>query len=79
MKMNALLWLCVLAPLLARADQPVLLVPDRVFDGAVMHAGWQVLVQGDRIVAVDGQVITTRNLADAVSLSCNALARTSRF
>ncbi len=56
MKMNALLWLCVLAPMLARADQPVLLSPDRVFDGAVMHAGWQVLVQGDRIVAVGAKV-----------------------
>lgn len=30
---------------------PVLLSPDRVWDGAAMHAGWQVLVDGERIVA----------------------------
>ena len=28
-----------------------LLVPDRVFDGAVMHEGWAVLVRGNRIEA----------------------------
>ncbi|WP_353216022.1 amidohydrolase family protein [Sandarakinorhabdus sp.] len=33
------------------AAAPILLVPDRVFDGAVMHSGWQVLVDGQRIVA----------------------------
>jgi imidazolonepropionase-like amidohydrolase len=51
-----MLWLLALAPLLARADEPVLLVPDRVFDGAAMHPGWQVLVQGDRIVAAGAKV-----------------------
>jgi imidazolonepropionase-like amidohydrolase len=56
MKMTAMLWLFALAPLPAQADEPVLLVPDRVFDGAAMHAGWQVLVQGDRIVAVGAKV-----------------------
>jgi imidazolonepropionase-like amidohydrolase len=30
---------------------PVLLQPDRVWDGEAMHAGWQVLVDGDKIVA----------------------------
>jgi len=30
---------------------PVLLSPDRVWDGAAMHSGWQVLVDGGRIVA----------------------------
>src|SRR6185295_5389487 len=36
----------------AYADEPAtLLVPARVFDGATMHAGWQVLVSGDRITA----------------------------
>ena len=41
----------------ARADGTVLLlVPDRVFDGAAMHAGWKVLVTGDRITAVGASV-----------------------
>jgi imidazolonepropionase-like amidohydrolase len=35
----------------ARADDSILLVPDRVFDGTALHEGWQVLVTGDRIVA----------------------------
>ena len=35
----------------ARADDSILLVPDRVFDGTALHDGWQVLVTGDRIVA----------------------------
>jgi len=39
----------------ARADDPTpssfLLVPDRVFDGDAMHAGWVVVIQGDRIAA----------------------------
>ncbi|WP_017666801.1 amidohydrolase family protein [Sandarakinorhabdus sp. AAP62] len=30
---------------------PVLLSPDRVWDGEAMHSGWQVLVEGGRIVA----------------------------
>jgi imidazolonepropionase-like amidohydrolase len=30
----------------------VLLTPDRVFDGLVMHSGWSVLVRGSRILAV---------------------------
>jgi imidazolonepropionase-like amidohydrolase len=30
---------------------PVLLSPDRVWDGEAMHSGWQVLVDGTRIVA----------------------------
>ena len=35
---------------------PLLLVPDRVFDGAAMHPGWQVLVTGDRIAAAGPRV-----------------------
>jgi imidazolonepropionase-like amidohydrolase len=35
--------------LAARADESVLLVPDRVFDGVSVHDGWEVLVSGDRI------------------------------
>ena len=38
-------------PMAARAEDSVLLIPDRVFDGAAMHNGWQVLVTGDRIIA----------------------------
>jgi imidazolonepropionase-like amidohydrolase len=37
----------------APAGEPqVLLVPERVFDGATMHSGWKVVVAGERIVAV---------------------------
>ncbi|WP_164156914.1 metal-dependent hydrolase family protein [Sandarakinorhabdus rubra] len=43
--------LIALLPLPAAAA-PLLLVPDRVFDGEAMRAGWQVLVDGERIVAV---------------------------
>jgi len=42
--------LIALLPLPAMAA-PLLLVPDRVFDGEAMHEGWQVLVDGQRIVA----------------------------
>jgi imidazolonepropionase-like amidohydrolase len=34
----------------------ILLRPARVFDGSAMHAGWRVLVQGERIVAVGAEV-----------------------
>jgi imidazolonepropionase-like amidohydrolase len=30
---------------------PTLLLPERVWDGEVMHSGWQVLVDGQRIIA----------------------------
>jgi imidazolonepropionase-like amidohydrolase len=42
--------LLALLPLPAVAA-PVLITPDRVWDGETMHAGWQVLVDGERIVA----------------------------
>jgi imidazolonepropionase-like amidohydrolase len=35
-----------------RGQAPVLLVPDRVFDGSEVRTEWVVLVQGDRIAAV---------------------------
>ncbi len=35
--------------------QPILLLPDRVFDGENMHENWGVLVNGDRISAVGPQ------------------------
>jgi imidazolonepropionase-like amidohydrolase len=34
-----------------QADTVYTLQPDRVFDGEAMHTGWQVQVQGDRIIA----------------------------
>jgi imidazolonepropionase-like amidohydrolase len=37
-------------------DPPLLLIPDRVFDGTSMHAGWQVLVEGERISAVGAKI-----------------------
>lgn len=36
--------------------QPILLKPDRVFDGTAMHPGWAVLVDGNRIVAAGADV-----------------------
>ena len=43
-------FLLVLAFLFVTPTQAqTLLVPDRVFDGDVMHDGWAVLVKGDRI------------------------------
>ena len=40
-------------------SRPILLVPDRVFDGSDPrpHAGWKVLVEGDRIVAAGPDVV----------------------
>src|SRR4051794_31646577 len=42
------------SPLAAAAEPPILLKPDRVFDGttATPHAGWVVLVRGEKIAAV---------------------------
>jgi imidazolonepropionase-like amidohydrolase len=53
-KWVALLLAVAAAPLAAAEPQAVLLKPDRVFDGTnpIPHVGWQVLVRGDRIVAV---------------------------
>ena len=41
-----------------------LLTPDRVFDGLTMHAGWSVLVRGDRILGV-GPGLDATTPADA--------------
>jgi imidazolonepropionase-like amidohydrolase len=38
------------------AETPILLRPARVFDGTTMHAGWRVLVKGERIVAAGSDV-----------------------
>jgi imidazolonepropionase-like amidohydrolase len=54
---------CALSPLAARADDvAILLAPDRVFDGVAMHAGWQVLVTGDRITAVAAKIEAPPNV-----------------
>ncbi len=48
-----LVLLALPSPLFAQADPPVLLKPERVFDGlgGPAHRGWVVLVKGDRIAA----------------------------
>jgi imidazolonepropionase-like amidohydrolase len=52
----------------ALAAPPILLKPDRVFDGQAVHAGWQVLVQGDRIVAA-GPNLSTPADAQVIDLA----------
>ena len=45
--------LAICCVLIAGADAATMILqPARVFDGAVMHEGWAVRVEGDRIVAV---------------------------
>lgn len=62
--MNRLAWFCfALLAASARADEaPVLLLPERVFDGVAMHSGWQVLVSGERIVAAGDRVNAPANV-----------------
>jgi imidazolonepropionase-like amidohydrolase len=52
MRLLALLPALLAGPLAAQGrDEPVvLLTPERVFDGVVMHDGWSVLVRGERIL-----------------------------
>lgn len=50
------------------AAVPLLLVPDRVFDGEAMHPGWQVLVDGGRIVAA-GPALAVPAGAEQVDLA----------
>ena len=61
MQMRTLMLLALLAATAAAraepaAETPILLRPARVFDGTTMHAGWRVLVKGDRIVAAGSDV-----------------------
>jgi imidazolonepropionase-like amidohydrolase len=51
---------------------PVLLVPDRVFDGEAMHEGWQVLVDNQRIVAA-GPALTAPADATRIALPGHTL------
>ena len=46
----------LLAAVTTCAEPPVLLRPQAVFDGDQMHAGWSVLVTGDKIAAVGANV-----------------------
>ena len=50
---------CLLAALVAAPAlaQPILLRPDRLFDGTAMHERWQVLVDRDRITAVGPNLV----------------------
>jgi imidazolonepropionase-like amidohydrolase len=61
-RLVALLGGAALAPVAAADEAPTLLVPDRVFDGTTMHAGWQVLVSGERITAVGPKVDAPANV-----------------
>jgi imidazolonepropionase-like amidohydrolase len=49
--MKQLLLLALAAIAAPAAAEPLLLQPDRVFDGTALHSGWQVLVEGERIAA----------------------------
>jgi imidazolonepropionase-like amidohydrolase len=42
---------CLISPAVPAVAQRLLVRPDRVFDGIEMHAGWVVLVDGNRIAA----------------------------
>ena len=70
MKKLALLTLtliCLFTCAFAQTQTPdtyTLLKPDRVFDGQQMHAGWWVLVKGNRITAV-GEPSSIKAPADA--------------
>jgi imidazolonepropionase-like amidohydrolase len=63
--------LLALLPLPASA-RPVLITPDRLWDGEAMHSGWQVLVDGGRIVAV-GPNLTAPASAQRLALSGQTL------
>jgi len=53
---------CIAAlPMAAHAEDSILLIPDRVFDGSAMHNGWQVLVTGDRIMAAGANLQVPAN------------------
>lgn len=64
MRILLALLLSVATPVLA---DPVLIKPAQVFDGAVMHPGWQVLVDGGKIVAA-GPALAAPAGATAIDL-----------
>src|SRR5688500_10254209 len=55
------------APAAGAQERPILLRPDRVFDGVTPtpHAGWAVLVRAGRIVAAGQAAQVTAQAADA--------------
>lgn len=55
----------VLVSLVAFAQQQYYLTADRVFDGEVMHEGWAVIVQGDKIISAGAK--------DKVAAPANAI------
>src|SRR5689334_18047185 len=52
----ALVAIAVTTTATAADDAGILLRPARLFDGTTMHAGWRVLIQGDRITTVGAKV-----------------------
>lgn len=78
MKKLALLTLaiiCLFTCVFAQTKAPesyTLLKPDRVFDGQQMHAGWWVLVKGNRITAV-GEPSSIKAPADAKIIDLKGL------
>lgn len=48
--------LLLAAVVAARGEQPILIRPAAVFDGQEMHAGWSVLVSGDKIAAAGANI-----------------------
>ncbi|MFZ4689840.1 MAG: amidohydrolase family protein [Polymorphobacter sp.] len=58
MRLLGLLLLALAVPVVAA---PTLLRPAQVFDGEAMHPGWQVLVDGERIVAAGPALVVPAN------------------
>lgn len=56
MKRALLLTAALLLPIRLCAQQPLVLRPDRVFDGDAMHDGWSVLVRDGRIASAGASI-----------------------
>jgi imidazolonepropionase-like amidohydrolase len=65
-----LLYLCLSAPSAAQsaAPEPIVLMPQFVFDGERFQSGWSVVVRGDRIEAAGPAASMARNGAKEVRL-----------
>jgi imidazolonepropionase-like amidohydrolase len=57
----------------ARSQSGYLLIPSRVFDGAEMHTGWAVLVEGDKIIKVGAVNQFEKNVAERIILENSTL------
>jgi imidazolonepropionase-like amidohydrolase len=55
-------------PATAAASRPLLLRPDRVFDGSEMREGWVVLVRGERIAAAGAAAAVRAESAEVIAL-----------